>query len=172
MIPDKNLAFRVYDTDSKALKGVATIDLPDLSLVTGTLSGGGIAGEIDSPALGQFQSMAVTLNWQNLCDDSVKLMKGTVQKLTCYVARQEYDESDGELATSGIKIAMRGHCKSFTPGTIEQGQGSDGSSELELSYLKIYNDNTTMLEIDKLNYKFVVDGVDQLQKVRSILGWI
>lgn len=171
MIPDKNLAFRIYDTDSKVLKGVATIDLPDISFVTNTLKGGGIAGEIDSPALGQVQSMAVTINWQNLCDDSIKTIKSTVQKFTCYVARQEYDETDSELAKSGIKIAMRGHSKSFKPGGIEQGTGSDGSSEFELTYLKIYNDSKVMLEIDKLNYKFVTDGKDQLSEVRKLLGW-
>ncbi len=172
MIPDKNLAFRIYGTDDKVLKGVATIDLPDITMVTNTVSGGGIAGEIDSPALGQVQSMEVGINWQNLCDDSVKTIKGTVQKFTGYVVRQEYDETDGELNTSGLKIAMRGHCKSFSPGKLEQGTGSDGSSKFELTYLKIYNDSKVIIEIDKLNYKFVTDGEDQLASVRKMLGWV
>lgn len=172
MIPDKNLAFRIYGSEDKVLKGVATLDLPSITMVSNTLKGGGIAGEIDSPALGQVQSMELGINWQNLCDDSVRTMKGTVQKFTCYVARQEYDETDGELSKSGIKIAVRGHCKSFEPGNIEQGSGSDGSSKFELTYLKIYNDSTVMIEIDKLNYKFVVDGQDQLAEVRSMLGWV
>jgi hypothetical protein len=136
MIPDKNLAYRMYGTDDNVLKGIATLDLPSVTMVTNTLSGGGIAGEIDSPALGQVQSMELGINWQNLCDDSVATMKGTVQKFTCYVVRQEYDETDGELTKSGLKIAFRGHCKSFEPGKIEQGTGSDGSSKFELTDLQ------------------------------------
>ncbi len=171
MIPDKNLAFRVYDSDDNALKGVATIDLPSLSLVTGTLKGGGVAGEIDSPAKGQFQSMTVTINWQNLCDDSVKSIKGGVQKYTCYVVRQEFDEDDGDISESGIKMMMRGQFKSFSPGTIDQGAGSEGSTEIELTYLKIYNDSEVFIEIDKLNYVYVVNDEDQLAETRKLLGW-
>lgn len=171
MIPDKNLAFRVYNEDDNALRGIATIELPELNLITGTLKGAGIAGEIDSPAKGQFQSMTTTLNWQNLCDDSVKSIKGGVQKYTCYVVRQEYDESDGDIDESGIKVVIRGQFKGFSSGTIDQGTGSEGSTQIETTYIKIYNDDKIFLELDKLNYKYVIDGVDQLATTRNLLGY-
>lgn len=171
MIPDKNLAFRVYNEDDNALRGIATIDLPDMNLVTGTLKGAGIAGEIDSPAKGQFQSMVVTLHWQNLCDDSVRSIKGGVQKYTCYVVRQEYDESDGDIDESGIKIVIRGQFKGFSSGSIEQGTGSEGSTQIEATYIKIYNDSKVFVEIDKLNYIYITDGEDQLAKTRNLLGY-
>jgi len=171
MIPDKNLAFRVYNEDDNALKGIATIELPDFNLVTGALKGAGIAGEIDSPAKGQYQSMVATLNWQNLCDDSVKSIKGGVQKYTCYVVRQEYNEADGDIDESGIKIVMRGQFKGFSSGTIDQGTGSEGSTQIELTYIKIYNDDKVFVEIDKLNYIYIADGEDQLKKTRNLLGY-
>ena len=38
---------------------------------------------------------------------------------------------------------------------------------MEILYIKILIANKTRLELDKLNFKFVLNGVDMLAKIRS-----
>jgi P2 family phage contractile tail tube protein len=56
------------------------------------------------------------------------------------------------------------------PGKFETGAGSGGSSEQEALYLKIEIDGQTVVEIDKLNFICIIDGVDYLASVRNALG--
>ena len=46
----------------------------------------------------------------------------------------------------------------------------DASNEFECTYLKITLDGKDMVEIDKLNYKCVIDGTDYLADIRTALG--
>lgn len=49
-VPERLINFRVY-VNGNNQAGVATVDLPDLEFMTDTVSGAGIAGEVDSPIL-------------------------------------------------------------------------------------------------------------------------
>ena len=57
--------------------------------------------------------------------------------------------------------------KNFTPGPLELGKQMDAKVTLELLYILIEVDGKTMLEYDKLNTVFVIDGKDVLEKVRA-----
>ena len=46
----------------------------------------------------------------------------------------------------------------------------DTQMEFEVVYMKIYLDNRERIELDKYNYIYKVDGVDQLTDVRIALG--
>ena len=59
-IPERLINFRVY-LDGSDLLGVASVELPSLESMSDTVSGAGIAGEVESPILGHFGSMTVTL---------------------------------------------------------------------------------------------------------------
>ena len=43
----------------------------------------------------------------------------------------------------------------------------DASVELEILYIKIDVNNKSMVELDKANFKYVVNGVDLLETIRS-----
>ena len=51
-VPEKLINFRVYQ-DGADLLGVADVSLPSLEAMTETVKGAGVAGEVDSPVLGQ-----------------------------------------------------------------------------------------------------------------------
>ena len=48
--PEQTVAYRVYHKGSDFL-GIATIELPQVQQMTETLSGSGIAGEIENPTM-------------------------------------------------------------------------------------------------------------------------
>ena len=43
----------------------------------------------------------------------------------------------------------------------------DASVELEILYIKIDVNNESKVELDKVNFKYVVNGVDLLETIRS-----
>ncbi|MBE3586569.1 MAG: phage major tail tube protein [Thermoanaerobacter sp.] len=169
-VPERLTAFRVYLDGSSDLKGVADIQLPSFEAMTETVKGAGIAGEYESPTLGHFQSMKLTLNWRTVSREFLKLLRQQSQRLDCRGAIQEYDAGSGSYRIRQVRVVVQGPPAKGDLGKFETGATSDGSSEVEVLYIKIDIDGKNHLELDKLNYKFVVDGVDYLADVRRALG--
>lgn len=169
-VPERLTAFRVYLGGSTDLKGVADVQLPSFEAMTETVKGAGIAGEYESPTIGHFQSMKLTLNWRTVSKDLIKLLRQKAQRLDCRGAFQDYDAAVGEYRIRQTRIVVQGIPTKVEPGKFETGSPSDGSTELEVLYLKIDIDGKNVVELDKLNYKCVIDGVDYLANVRYALG--
>ena len=66
-----------------------------------------------------------------------------------------------------MRIVERGRFKGFTPGTLENGKAMNGTVKLEVLYYLVEIDKKEVVELDKLNSIFKVNGVDMLAKVRS-----
>ena len=56
-IPEKINDFNTYLDGNKMIGVAASVTLPEVKMKTSTVSGAGINGEIDSPTIGQFESM-------------------------------------------------------------------------------------------------------------------
>ena len=169
LMPDKNIAYRVYK-DGTELIGTATVDLPEISFMTDTISGAGISGEIDSPVLGHIQAMTVTLNWRTIEADALKLMHIDGCELTLRSSQQNYDTSNTTRTTVPVKITMRCVPHTMSLGSLQPAASTESSTELEVNYLKVDVNNETQIEIDKLNFKCVVGGTDLFAQVASDLG--
>lgn len=169
-VPERLTAFRVYQDGTTDLKGVADIQLPSLESMTETVKGAGIAGEYESPTIGHFQSMKLTLNWRTISREMILSMSQKAQRFDCRGAIQEYDAANGAYAIRQARVVVQGPPTKLEPGKFETGSPSDGSTEIEAIYLKIDIDGKNIVEIDKLNYKCVIDGIDYLADVRKALG--
>ena len=167
--PDKTINYNVYD-DGERLLGTATIELPEIAFVADTLSGAGIAGEVETPVLGHLQAMQVTLNWNTIEESTIAMLANTARTLTLRSAQQKLDSAQGVLVSVPVKITLKTLPKSVSLGTFEMGAKTDSTSVLEVTYIKIDVDNTTTLEIDKLNYICSIHGEDLLAEVRSNMG--
>ena len=66
-----------------------------------------------------------------------------------------------------VKVVVRGKCKKYSGGKMTKGKKMDASVELEILYIKIDVNNKSMVELDKANFKYVVNGVDLLETIRS-----
>ncbi|MBY0088392.1 phage major tail tube protein [Brevibacillus brevis] len=169
-IPERLRNFNVYLDGSNDLKGVADIQLPSFELMTDTVKGAGIAGEYDSPTLGHFQSMKLSLSFRTVTREMFGLLRQKSQRLDCRGALQLYDAGEGASKTVAVKVVVQGPTTKVDPGKFETGSAMDGSAEVEALYLKIDYDGKTIVEIDKLNFICVIDGVDQLADTRKALG--
>ena len=61
-----------------------------------------------------------------------------------------------------------GRVKKFKPGKIEKAESMEATITLELTYLLVEVDGVVVMEIDKLNQVYNVNGVDMLADVRNM----
>lgn len=168
-ISEKLTAFRVY-SDSNDYLGIATVDLPEITAMSDTVSGAGIAGEVETPVIGHYQSMTVTLHWRVIEGDISGLSSPKSHNLEIRGSQQRYDASTGTYSTQPVKMVIRGTPKSISLGSFEPGSSTDTTTELEITYLKITVGGEDFCEIDKYNYIASFGGSDTLDSVRNDLG--
>ena len=144
--------------------------MPSFDAVTDTVKGAGLAGEIDSPAIGHFKSMEVQLNWRTVTKDNSFLAKPESVNLDLRGAQQVYDSSTGKYVTSKLKVVIRGVPKKFELGKLDMGASVGSSNTLEVNYIKVSLDGKEVIELDKFNYIYKVDGEDWMADVREALG--
>lgn len=167
--PDKTINYRVYQ-DGTNLIGLATVDLPEISYMTDTLTGAGVAGELETPVTGHIGAMSLTLNWRTVNPKALALLKVSGATLTLRSAQQEVDNAENALTVQGVKITIKTLPKTVSLGSFEPGASTDTTTELEISYLKIEVDDEEVCEIDKLNFICKFGDTDTLTDVRTALG--
>lgn len=168
-VPERLINFRVY-SDSNDLLGIATVDLPEIEYMTDTVSGAGIAGEVESPILGHFGSMTTTFTWRTIESKAINLAAQKAHTVDVRGSQQVYDAANGTYATKGIRATMKLVPKNVTLGSLEVGSTTNTETEFEVLYIKLYIAGDSVLEIDKYNYKAEIGGNDVLSSVRSDLG--
>lgn len=169
-IPEKINSFNIYNDANKLIGVSDEVTLPNLEAITETISGPGILGEIDSPTIGHFGSTEIEIPFRSASQELYSLcVQNTPVSLTLRAAQQMIDPSTNEVSMVGVRIAVRGRCKSKTGGSMKAGQGLAGSITIEATYLLEEVNEQVMLELDKLNMKYAVNGVDLMEKVRSLV---
>ncbi len=171
--PEKLINFRIYSGEaqkSNALLGLADVELPSLEWMTETISGAGVAGEVDSPTIGHFKSMTLKMKWRSLTPSAVDLAKSRAHHFDCRGSIQQFDAGKGTFANYPVKCVVKGIPKKIGLGKFEPGKPQDNESEFECIYLLVTINNKETIEIDKYNYIAKVNGDDALQQVRDHLG--
>lgn len=168
-ISERLINFRVYN-DSNDLLGIATVDLPEIEAMSDTVSGAGIAGEVESPVLGHYSSMTTTFTWRTIEKAAMKLSVQKAHAVEVRGSQQVYDAANGEYKTVAVRASMRIAPKTVTLGSFEPGSTTDTEQEFEVLYLKMYVDGKDVLEIDKFNYIAKFGDTDILSSVRADLG--
>ena len=174
MINGINLAtinFEVYRDGDNRLLGTSTVDLPEIAFATTDIKGSGILGTLSYPIKGNFDNLEVTLHWRTLTAAAVTFLNQTkAQRLSLRQAAEVEDAGSGERGVSAVRIDVVGHTTKLAPGKLEPGEQTETELTLALTRIKITIDGKEVLEIDKLNSVFLVDGEDQLSDVRAALG--
>jgi len=168
-ISEKLINYTVYK-DGSLFLGTADVELPSIEAMTETVKGAGIGGEIESSTLGHYGSMTCTLNWRTVTPEVIRLHAPISHSLDFRGSMQVYNPATGETRGQGVKVTVKAMPKSGSIGKMDPGTTMDTSNEMEVTYIKIVIDGRTLLEIDKYNFKCVIDGRDYLAEVREQLG--
>ena len=163
---------KLYDRTSgvpRLLSDAASITLPEISLLTETIKGIGINGEIDLPTYGQLGAMEVEISNNNLSRETVRTFGQKTQHLEHRWASQDIATVSGETKVIGKKAIMKLIPKRLSLGSIESNKAEEASTKFECIYLKYVVGNDVLIEIDKMNDRFIVDGVDYSAATRNVL---
>lgn len=169
IMPEKLVNFRVYE-DGTDLLGTADVEMPNFEALTETISGAGIAGEVESPVIGHYGSQEVKINWRTVLKDNIRLMEPEGHHLDIRGAQQMYDTNEGKYKIVPIKVVIHGVPKSSELGKLEKGAPTDTSNTLECYYIKVTLDGKEVIELDKYNYICKINDKDFLDEVRKALG--
>lgn len=161
--------FAVYE-DGVEYVGMAGVTLPNLSAIVQTLSGAGIAGNVEVPVLGHYDVMSLTLNFRTTTEHSVRLSEPRRHNIDLRMAQQIEDTVAGEVKVQSIKHVLVVVPKTDTGGTIAPAAPTNGSGEYSVRYWATYIDGAKVREIDPLNFICEVNGVDYLADVRKAIG--
>lgn len=169
VIPEVLNHYNVYNDRAKKLIGISgEIELGELEALTDTIEGAGVLGEIEDPVTGQFASIKMKIPFSVLYEDLFSIINTTTPpQLTLRASMQCMDPKSGATGYYPVKIVVRGKATNTSLGKAAKGKKMEPEVELELLYIKIQINNQTTLELDKLNFKFVLNGVDMLAKIRS-----
>lgn len=168
-VPEIINNFNVYKKGTQLIGVAGSVTLPTLDAITETISGAGILGEYETSIVGNYSSIQQEIPFRVLDKDIFSVMDPTsLVDLTFRASQQSTVKSTGAIAYKGMRVVERGRFKSFDPGKLELGKQMDAKVTMELMYILIEVGGKTMLEYDKLNSVFKVNGKDLLAKVRSL----
>lgn len=168
-MPERLVNFKVYN-GSNDLLGIATVDLPELEAMSDTVSGAGIAGEVETPVLGHYGSMTTTFSWNSITPRGMELAKPETHEIDLRGAQQSRDTTTGKLKIVPVRCTLRVVPKTVALGSFEPGATTDTEHEFEVLYMKLYVDDKEVIEIDKFNFVAKFGDDDVLADVRKALG--
>lgn len=169
IIPEKVYDYNAYD-DNQQLIGIASeITLPNLELMSETISGAGIMGEYESTTAGHFSSLEFEIQFRTLFQQSFGLLEYSGRPLILRAIQQSTNRESRKVEYRPLKITVIYQPKGLNLGKLGKGVATETSNALEATYLKIEENGVVLLEVDKLNYIYVLNGVDQLKGIRDFL---
>lgn len=168
ILPTVTNTYNVYKNGNAFIGLSEEITLPDFTAVTEEMAGSGLLGKIQEAVMGHFDSQELKIPFQNLDDDIFSMANPLdIIDLNLRAAQQQLNKEKGTASYRGVRVAVRGKLKSFSPGVLKQGGKMGASVTLELHYILIQIDGITKLELDKLNGTYRVNGVDVMEEMRQ-----
>ena len=161
--------FKIYE-DGTEYYGMANVQMPTLSNMTQTLTGAGVSGEIEEVVLGHQSAMTVTLNFRTTTPAAIRLSEPRRHVLDFRIANEDEDQLENELTVPREKHVMTVIPKTHNVGQIAIGQPTNASGEYAVRYWATWLDGVKVREIDPMNMKYEVNGVDYLADVRAAIG--
>lgn len=161
--------FAVYE-DSVEYVGMASATLPNLTALIQTISGAGIAGNVEAPILGHYDAMTLGLNFRTTTEQSVRLSEPRRHTIDLRAPQQVEDTVAGAVKVQNVKHILVVIPKTETGGSIAPANPTNGSGEYAVRYWATYIDGVKVREIDPLNFICYTNGTDYLADVRKALG--
>ncbi len=161
--------WNVYNDANRVVGTTGEMNLAELQAMTATVSGAGILGEYNTAVIGMFQSMSQEIPFRMIDKDYFEMLNtGEQSKIVLRSSVQQRNrETGGTLSTQAMRLVYRGHPTAVKFGTIKIGDMMNSSITIEVTYLLAEIGGMVMLELDKLNSIYKVNGKDLLAEIRK-----
>ena len=122
------------------------------------------------PTRGHTENLELTLHWRAIFETPLRLFRGSTVMLSLREAIETHDTATGDLKSKAIRIDIKGLPASLNLGKLEPAESMDAELKLNIDYISVKVNGSTLLEIDKENFVYSIDGNDFLGDVRNALG--
>ena len=167
-IPTKINRYNVYNSGNRLLGMGDELTLPDFEASTETVSGAGILGEIDDPTPGYFTNQEIEIPFRILDKEATDMLDITKAVQLEIRGAEQTTNGEGDIEFRGVRVVVRGRCKKFATGKMKAGNPMDTSITLSILYILIELEGEPVLELDKMNEVFKINGNDILAKVKEL----
>jgi P2 family phage contractile tail tube protein len=167
--PQKVANFSIF-RDTYDLIGIADVTLPNITNLTDSWKGAGLAGETDVPIQAHFGPMSIVINWHVPNDMTMQLALQDGLTLDCWAAHQYHDSGVNQIQHRGWRFFFSTLPKGLNLGNLEVGVAGAASTELEVWALRGLYDDREQLLIDKEALICRVNGVDYARRIRQLIG--
>jgi P2 family phage contractile tail tube protein len=167
--PEAYIDFAVYE-NSRELLGTAKATLPDIKFLTQTITGAGVAGNVEAVLRGMVDTMNLTLEFISATDSAVRLATPVKHNIDLRVAEQQWDTVGARSMVAANKFVLVVIPKGLTVGSVAPASPADASGEYAVYYYAAYKGKSQLWEIDPYNYICKINGVDYMKDVRAALG--
>lgn len=168
----KTIQYSIYDRTSGVARYVddtASYTRPDIEMMSDTIKGAGIMGEIDLPTLGAISAMSIEMSLNKTNKSAIELFSPGVHTIETRWVNNVMDASTGETGVQANKEIMKILPKTLGLGDIEANETNEGTFGAEVLTYEYIVDGKSILKIDKLNNVFIVNGKDYSKALRSAL---
>ncbi len=168
-IDESIIAYAVYE-DSVEYAGTAQVTLPDITYLTQSFTGAGVAGNMNAVIAGHIDAMTLTLNFRTMNENSIALSEPRRHTINLRASVQVEDTTSGTIKYQEHKHVLVVIPTQYTGGSLAPASMGNPTVVYAVRYWAFYIDGARMREIDPFNYIHFVNGVDYLADVRRALG--
>ena len=161
--------YAMYEKDEEYV-GLAQVTLPSLNMLSTTVKGAGIAGEIESVLIGQMGAMQVQIQMLTLTKQGISLAEQRIHTWEFREVQQTVDGRTGAHSPEAVKHVIKAFPKQMDGGTLTPQSTSSPNISGAVYYWVEYRNGVKVLELDPINYICFMNGVDYLEPVRTALG--
>lgn len=149
------------------LIGVVDTELPKFDPFTEEISGAGLLGSYEEVILGHFKSMTVKLNFR-VPTKQIGLLWQPLDHLI--ELRSAIQNANGiKREKDGYHVTLVATPKAHELGKMEVGKPTGNSIEMEVFYILIIFDGVELVMLDKKNFIYRVNEIDQLKEIRDLI---
>lgn len=167
MLPKKLKNMNLFHQGVSFLGQVATVTIPTLARTMEDYRGGGM----DGPVKIDMGQEPIECEWgcggfmEEVLDSyGVTSVTGVMLRFN---GAYQNDQTGGVHA---VEMVVQGRHEEIEPGEAKPGEDTEFGVKTTCTYFKLSIDGRDKIEIDLLNFVFVVNGIDRLAEQRRALG--
>lgn len=168
MISGSVVAHRFFDNNTEVEDNVSC-QLPSIENGTTAVKGAGILGALEMPSSAQLNAMVFSASMRSINKTNISCAAPGVHNIEVRFVK-DVKTDNGTMIPQGTKIFITGIFKKYDPGKVEENGTMDGSIEYEVLRYRIVINGEEVLLIDKVNFIYIVNGVDYMKDIRAALN--
>ncbi len=151
------------------IEDVTSFTTPEVAFADGEVTGSGIFGTVNIPDIYNIDAMEATITSKSLSQGVLTAIDPSGVNLRLNWAVDNIGGT-GETTYTSYTATIKGRPKGIPSLEATKGEGMEIELAIACSYYKLVKDGTVIHEIDPLNGKLTINGIDYASKLNKALN--